>query len=85
MHICVLKLFFYFRILAENNGRETSEKLTILVSLSPQAILSIAAKYSLGTDECAQKLASRWKKLFIRYENIAVQFPSPPISNHVKD
>lgn len=53
----------FYRILAENNSRETSEKLTIIVSLSPQAVLSIAAKYSLGTDECAQKLASYFKKL----------------------
>lgn len=51
-----------FRILDENNSRETSEKLTIVVSLSPQAVLSIAAKYSLGADECAQKLASKLKR-----------------------
>ncbi|KAG0716324.1 Cytosolic Fe-S cluster assembly factor NARFL [Chionoecetes opilio] len=56
-----------YRILSENNSGETSEKLTIIVSLSPQAVLSIAAKYSLGTDECAQKLASYFKKLGVHY------------------
>ncbi|MPC77302.1 Cytosolic Fe-S cluster assembly factor NARFL [Portunus trituberculatus] len=49
----------FYRVLAENNSREISEKLTIIVSMSPQAVLSIAAKYSLGADECAQKLASK--------------------------
>ncbi|KAK8397886.1 hypothetical protein O3P69_004587 [Scylla paramamosain] len=57
----------FYRILAENNSREISEKMTIIVSLSPQAILSIAAKYSLGADECAQKLASYFKRLGAHY------------------
>lgn len=56
------QIISYFRVLGENAHKEGSEKLTVLVSLSPQAVLSIAAKHSLAADECAQKLASRLKE-----------------------
>ncbi|XP_064089535.1 cytosolic Fe-S cluster assembly factor narfl-like [Macrobrachium nipponense] len=45
----------FYRVLAENE-HECKRKV-IVVSLSPQAILSVAAKFSLSPDECTQKLA----------------------------
>lgn len=59
-----LKVISNCRILDENASKEDSEKLTVLISLSPQAVLSIAARHSLGADECAQKLASRSKEMY---------------------
>ncbi|XP_071542141.1 cytosolic Fe-S cluster assembly factor narfl isoform X2 [Panulirus ornatus] len=55
------------RILAENSEREESEKQTVVVSLSPQAVLSISAKFFLSADDCARKLASYFKKLGAHY------------------
>ncbi|KAK7067080.1 hypothetical protein SK128_025288, partial [Halocaridina rubra] len=52
-------------VLAENE-HECKRKV-IVVSLSPQAILSVAAKFSLSPNECAQKLAGYFKSLGVSY------------------
>lgn len=56
-----------YRVLGDNANKEESEKLTVIMSMSPQAVLSIAARHSLGADECAQKLASYFKRLGIHF------------------
>ncbi|XP_042240301.1 cytosolic Fe-S cluster assembly factor narfl-like isoform X2 [Homarus americanus] len=57
----------FYRVLAENNELQDSEKKTVVVSLSPQAIISIGAKFFLSADECAQRLAGYLKKLGVHY------------------
>jgi len=56
-----------YKVLAENTSRPPGEKLTIVVSLSPQAIVSIATKFSLSPDDAAQKLAGYLKSIGIHY------------------
>ncbi|XP_069167151.1 cytosolic Fe-S cluster assembly factor narfl [Procambarus clarkii] len=56
-----------YRVLAENNKLQESERQIVVVSLSLQAILSIGAKFSLSPDECAQKLTGYFKKLGVQY------------------
>ncbi|KAK3886746.1 hypothetical protein Pcinc_009122 [Petrolisthes cinctipes] len=56
-----------YRILEENNKKVESERLVVVLSLSPQSVLSIAAKYSMETDECIQKLAGYFKSLGVNY------------------
>ncbi|XP_066984193.1 cytosolic Fe-S cluster assembly factor narfl isoform X2 [Macrobrachium rosenbergii] len=55
----------FYRVLAENE-HECKRKV-VVVSLSPQATLSVAAKFSLSPDECTQKLAGYFKKLGASY------------------
>ncbi|CAL4105050.1 unnamed protein product [Meganyctiphanes norvegica] len=56
-----------FRVLSENSARPPGEKLTVVVSLSPQAIISIATKFSLNSDDAAQKLAGYLKRIGVHY------------------
>lgn len=55
----------FYRVLAENEHE--CKRRVIVVSLSPQAVLSIAAKFTLSPDACAQKLAGYFKQLGVNY------------------
>ena len=48
------------RVLTENASRPEAEKLHVVVSISPQAIVSVAKKYLLSTDDCVGKLAGMY-------------------------
>lgn len=47
------------RVLAENSNLGEEERRTVVVSLSPQSVLSLAAKFGLNADDCAQKLTGK--------------------------
>ncbi|XP_067126906.1 cytosolic Fe-S cluster assembly factor narfl [Centruroides vittatus] len=55
-----------YRVLAENSRSKDNQK-TVVVSVSPQARASLAAKYNLSVMETAQKLTAFFKKLGIHY------------------
>lgn len=47
------------RVLVENSNLGEQERRRVVVSLSPQSVLSLAAKFGLNADDCAQKLTGK--------------------------
>ncbi|XP_027223103.2 cytosolic Fe-S cluster assembly factor narfl [Penaeus vannamei] len=57
----------FYRVLAENSNLGEEERRTVVVSLSPQSVLSLAAKFGLNADDCAQKLTGYLKGLGVHH------------------
>ncbi|XP_076043435.1 cytosolic Fe-S cluster assembly factor narfl [Oratosquilla oratoria] len=57
----------FYRVLESNKQKTEGEASIIAVSLSPQAIVSIAHKYSLTPDECAKKLSGYFRQLGVHH------------------
>ena len=54
-------------MLTENDELMEDKKKIIVVSVSPQALASIALKFSMNMTECLQKLASFFKSIGCHY------------------
>jgi len=52
-----------YKVLLDNHDDSVALKKTVIVSISPQSLASIALKFSLGLTECLQKLSTFFKSI----------------------
>ena len=56
-------IILYFRVLLENSSADSDTKKVVVVSISPQSLASLAAKFSLTMETCLAKLTTFLKDI----------------------
>ena len=62
-----VEFFDLCRVLLDNESAEDGDKKVVVISISPQSLSSIAARFSLSMDECLKKLTRFFKDIGCNY------------------